>query len=253
MATESRFILGAELRAEKIGSEMKIVARAVKYNARSKKNVPAAGCYERCAPGCFTRSLKSGEDVKALLNHDQNFILGRTSNGSLTLHDSKDALRFEVRLNPAVQFHRDVHSLIQDGTLNECSFAFSVEPGGDEWTEEKDEGGMKCGVRTIRNAALWDCSIVTTAAYGAGATSAEARSLAYDFKKWTSAKTSEDLEILARAGNVAKLVAEDRANTLEDAQNILRATKLGDELRAESFREKLARVREELGLLGLDD
>jgi len=242
---QRRYVLGAELRAEKSGSEMKIVARAVKYGARSKPGVPGPGCYERVMPGAFTRSLQSGSDVKCLLNHDQNFILGRTENLSLRLADSKDALRFECRLNPNVGFHRDVHALVEAGTLNECSFAFACDPDGDEFSEDKDANGKRCMVRSIRSASLYDVSIVCAPAYGGGATSAEARSLAYEFKSDTN---PEALEIATRMARLGELVRADREAVLVDAENVLRAQRLGGEIRRADLRAEFEELKRELDL-----
>src|SRR5262249_37590857 len=145
-------------------------------------------------------------------------------NQTLRLADSKDALRFEVRLNPNVQFHRDVHALVQSGTLNECSFAFACDRDGDGYSEEKDDRGQKCMVRSIRSAKLFDVSIVATPAYGNGATSAEARSLAYEFKPDTD---PEALAIATRIARLGELVRADREAALADAENIVQAHRLG--------------------------
>lgn len=245
MTEQRRYVLGAELRAEKSGNEFKIVARAVKYGARSKPGVPAQGCYERCMPGCFTRSLASGDDVKALLNHDQNFVLGRTENQTLRLADSKDSLRFEVRLNPNVQFHRDVHALVEAGTLTECSFAFACDPNGDDYAEDKDERGQKCMVRSIRSAKLYDVSIVASPAYGGGATSAEARSLAYEFKPDTD---PEALAIATRLARLGEQVRADREAVLVDAENIVRAHRLGQSIALDEKRAEFEELKRELEL-----
>lgn len=243
--TQRRFVLGAELRAEKSGSEFKIVARAVKYGARSKPGVPGKGMYERCMPGCFSRSLQSGSDVKALLNHDQNFILGRTENQTLRLADSKDSLRFECRLNPNVQFHRDVHALVEAGTLNECSFAFTCDPDGDEYTQDKDERGQACVVRSIRSAKLYDVSIVSDPAYGNNATSAEARSIAYEFKPELN---PEDIELAARVARLGELVDKDRRAWLQDAETIVRLHRQGEDIKREDYIALVEELKSELGI-----
>ena len=42
---------------------------------------------EKIKPGAFTRSLESGRDVLALADHDTSAVLGRTSSGTLALHE----------------------------------------------------------------------------------------------------------------------------------------------------------------------
>jgi phage head maturation protease len=36
-------------------------------------------------PGAFTRALKEKQDVRCLINHDDNLVLGRTKSGTLKL------------------------------------------------------------------------------------------------------------------------------------------------------------------------
>ena len=54
------------------------------------------GYRERIAPCAFADVLNG--DVRALLNHDPNEVLGRTKSGTLRLHDEQRGLRFELDL-----------------------------------------------------------------------------------------------------------------------------------------------------------
>lgn len=45
-------------------------------------------------PGCFTATLATDPDIRALINHDANLILGRTKSGTLTLAEDEIGLRF---------------------------------------------------------------------------------------------------------------------------------------------------------------
>ena len=47
-------------------------------------------------PGAFTDVLTN--DVRALINHDPNLVLGRTSNGTLTLEQDERGLKYRVEL-----------------------------------------------------------------------------------------------------------------------------------------------------------
>lgn len=182
MSTDRRFVVGAELRADAKAGAFTITARAVQYGALSEPNIPVAGGRETIAKGAFRDSLASGSDVLALYQHDQNQPpLGRLKNGSLSIQDTDDGLYFTVRLNPAVQYHKDIHALVKDGSIDACSFAFIVNPDGDKWTNETDERGQSYILRTVRSAKLLDCSLVLTPAYGNGATSAQARNVSYRF------------------------------------------------------------------------
>ena len=54
------------------------------------------GRRERIAPGAFAGVV--GGDVRALLNHDPNEVLGRTKSGTSRLFDEQRGLRFELDL-----------------------------------------------------------------------------------------------------------------------------------------------------------
>jgi hypothetical protein len=144
-----------------------------------------------------------------------------------------------------VQFHRDVHALVQAGTLNECSFAFACEPNGDEYSEDKDENGQRCMVRSIRSAKLFSVDVVANPAYGSGATSAEARSLAYEFQPDTD---PEALEIATRMARLGELVRADREAALVEAENIVNAHRLDNEIRRDEKRFEFEQLRKELEL-----
>jgi HK97 family phage prohead protease len=171
---EKRFLSGSELRAD--GDELVISGVAAAYGVKSKN---LGGFVERIAPSAFARSLREGADVKCLVNHDPNQILGRTKSGTLTLIDSVVGLRFRCQLSADSQAHRDLHSAVKRGDISECSFAFTVPAGGDDWNgEETDERGQRVKLRTLRDVTLMDVSCVTYPAYPQG-TSVDARSADY--------------------------------------------------------------------------
>ena len=112
----------AELRASTAAFE--VAGRAASYN---KPSQDLGGFVERLQRGCFTDSLQSGSDVKCLVNHDENQVLGRTLNKTLTLTDTLDGLNFVCALNKDSQAHRDLYASVKRGDLSECSFAFIVD------------------------------------------------------------------------------------------------------------------------------
>ncbi len=173
---DRRYIIGAELRAS-ADNGLVIFARAVRYGALSLPGVPIAGGRETIAAGAFSASIKNGDDVVALYNHNQSAPLGRVSNAKLKLQDTPDALNFTVTLNPQIAAHRDLYQLVKDQTVKDCSFGFFCLD--DAWSHEQDENGKPYILRTVRAARLTDVSLVTSPAYSEGATMAQARSLAY--------------------------------------------------------------------------
>jgi len=115
---------------------------------------------EEIAPGAFDDVL--GNDVRALFNHDPNFVLGRTSSNTLRLEVDTRGLAYTID-PPDTQTVRDlVLTPLKRGDLNGSSFGFRVAPDGDEWRREGD-----LIVRTIHKLAeLRDVSPVTYPAYG---------------------------------------------------------------------------------------
>ena len=170
--TEKR-ALACEVRAEldDEGRPVRIVGHGAVFNRQSDMIM---GMFkEEIAPGAFDDVL--GDDVRALFNHDPNFVLGRTTSGTLELSIDAEGLRYDIN-PPDTQSVRDlVLAPLQRGDITGSSFAFRVAPDGDEWREE-DDGLI---VRTItRFSRLLDVSPVTYPAYpdaGAAKRSLEAR------------------------------------------------------------------------------
>jgi len=123
--------------------------------------------HEKIAPGAFAKTIADGDDVRALFNHDPNMVLGRTKSGTLRLKEDNTGLKFDVDL-PDTQAARDLHTLVERGDVDQCSFGFYVRA---EEVERRADGSV---IRTITDAQLFDVSPVTYPAYES--TSCEARS-----------------------------------------------------------------------------
>lgn len=182
---ETRSFAG-ELRAGK-EQDFVLTGYAATFNVLSRD---VGGFKERLAPGCFKRSLEAGGDVKALFNHDPNKILGRLENKTLTVAEDSRGLKFRVQLNPKSQQHCDIYESVKRGDINECSFAFTVHDGAEDWDEASDERGQRFIRRTIRDCDLLDVSCVTNPAYDSG-TTVSARSADYTPTVSSSAFDSE--------------------------------------------------------------
>ena len=171
---ETRSFAG-ELRAAK-EKEFVLTGYAASFNTLSRD---LGGFKERLAPGCFSRSLKAGGDVKCLFNHDPSAILGRLENDTLTVEEDSRGLKFRCQLNPASQQHRDIYESVKRGDVSECSFAFTINgDAGEDWSEATDERGARFIRRTITDCNLLDVSAVTNPAYGSG-TTVQARAADY--------------------------------------------------------------------------
>ena len=120
------------------------------------------GFVEVLKPGCFKEVLTNDPDVRGLLNHDANTIFARTRNGSLTLEEDKTGLKFTATIDPSDDDGRKVYQKVKSGLIDQCSFAFSVDDKGQEWSD-RDDG---LSLREITNVNyLGDVSAVTYPAY----------------------------------------------------------------------------------------
>jgi HK97 family phage prohead protease len=168
MATEKRTTTGRITFRNLPGEPRKLEGLAARYNSLSGD---LGGFRERIAPGAFRSVL--GGDVRCLLNHDPNVVLGRTKSGTLSLRDTSEGLAFVCDL-PETSAASDLHASVSRGDIDQCSFAFAV--GRDEWDEATDENGVRFARRTILSFSdLMDVSVVTYPAYAD--TSAAARTL----------------------------------------------------------------------------
>lgn len=134
MEFETRFITDApcELRAAREGQPAVIAGYAAVFGRRSET---LGGIFvEEIAPGAFDDVI--GQDVRGLFNHDANFLLGRTTSGTLRLRIDDRGLAYEIDA-PDTQTVRDlVLSPLSRGDMTGSSFAFRVADGGDTWREE---------------------------------------------------------------------------------------------------------------------
>jgi HK97 family phage prohead protease len=112
---------------------------------------------ERIAPGAFSKSIAE-HDVRALFNHDSNFVLGRNRAGTLTLAEDARGLYFNAT-PPDTQWARDLVTSIKRGDISQCSIGFFVRK--QEW----DDTDPKMPKRTIIEVELFDVSPVTYPAF----------------------------------------------------------------------------------------
>ena len=149
-----------ELRVEQRhrGAPPTIVGHAAVFNSLSED---LGGFREQINPGAFTRTLREGGPVYALWNHDPNFVIASTRNGSLRLSEDKAGLRAEMDPIDTPTIRDLVVKPIQDGLITKMSFGFSVPAGGAEMASDKNLGP----VRTLRDVDLFDVSPVTFPAY----------------------------------------------------------------------------------------
>ena len=114
---------------------------------------------EQIEPGAFKASIKK-DDVRALFNHNPDFVLGRNTAGTLTMSEDKDGLKVSID-PPDTQVARDLAVSIERGDINQMSFAFRVME--EEWIMAEKPKDLD--LRKIKKVQLYDVSPVTFPAY----------------------------------------------------------------------------------------
>jgi len=184
------FPVKVEIRADD-GSPPKLVGYAAVFNTLSED----LGWFrEQIKPGAFANSIKSS-DIRALWNHNPDYVLGRNRAGTLALEEDEKGLRIEI-IPPDTTWARDLMQSIGRGDVDQMSFGFRTKQ--DEW----DERDLKNVIRTLLEVDLFDVSPVTYPAYPA--TSIGIR----------SAKEIYDSHAAAQRSNKAAEIADDQAVNL---------------------------------------
>ncbi|WP_334116146.1 HK97 family phage prohead protease [Streptococcus parasuis] len=123
------------------------------------------GAFEEIKKGAFDDTLEN--DIRALINHNTELVLGRNKAGTLTLKADGKGLWARVVINEQDTDALNLYARVQRGDVDQCSFGFNII---EESTEFRDDGTVKW---TIEKIDLHEVSIVTFPAYEA--TSVQAR------------------------------------------------------------------------------
>jgi HK97 family phage major capsid protein/HK97 family phage prohead protease len=155
-----------------------------------------AASEKRIAPGAFAGVLDA--DVRALLNHDPNAVLGRSKAGTLRLHDEQRGLRFECDL-PDSPLGENVREAVRRGDIDGASFRFKV--GDERW-----DGDLRT-VTTVEE--LHDVTVATYGAYPAASVELRTR----------PEKTAREHSVTGESHNdAAEQRREERTMDVEDRQ-----------------------------------
>jgi HK97 family phage prohead protease len=112
--------------------------------------------------GAATEALKSS-DIRALFNHNPNYILARTSSNTLTVREDEKGLYFEFEA-PETSTGNDLLVSIQRGDISQASFAFDISERS-ILREQKTEGKEVVTITIKKMKELYDVSPVTYPAY----------------------------------------------------------------------------------------
>lgn len=115
------------------------------------------GCAETILPGAFSETLDN--DIRALLNHNTDIVLGRNKAGTLKLREDDYGLYGSIEINKADSDAMNLYARVQRGDVTQCSFGFEIL----EETYESDSIGNV--LWKIAKVKLYEVSVVTFPAY----------------------------------------------------------------------------------------
>jgi uncharacterized protein len=149
-----------------------------------KLSLPIVDFKEKIRSGAFATSLKNN-NVRALWNHNPDFVLGSTKAGTLRLMEDAKGLRFELDL-PDTQVGRDAAVSISRGDVEGMSFGFRV------LKQEWDTTDSKNIVRTLVDLDLREVSPTAFPAYPQ--TKVNVRTIDEDYQEYLQSRNTEDQE-----------------------------------------------------------
>jgi HK97 family phage prohead protease len=197
-SVEIRHIVVDEWEFRETGEGMSFTGYAAVFNSPSEP-LPFT---ETIAPGAFSRTLKSRNNVRMLLNHNPEKVLASTRGKTLRLSEDGKGLLAEADLPPTT-VGRDLSISMQRGDVDSMSFGFTVPRGGDSWNDTGDR-------RELREVRLHEVSVVTFPAYPKTSASVRAVDVLAD-------KTGADADALSAALDVlegGRQLTRDQADLL---------------------------------------
>ena len=160
------------------------------WNSRSEN---LGGFYEYISPDAISQETIDKSDVRALINHDPNLVLARSTAGNLSLSVDEKGLRYEFSI-PETSYGKDLAINMKNGNINQSSFAFTV--GSDEWSTD-EEGN---DIRTITSIEkLYDVSPVTYPAYSQAESDLVVAQRALAMYKENKEIKEEETDLVARS------------------------------------------------------
>lgn len=112
---------------------------------------------EEVAPGAESEVMQ--DDVRGLMNHSEDKVLGRTKSGTMTMSVDSRGIEYKILYNPNDPDHVSAREKVKRGDISQSSFAFRVKD--DKW--EKRNGKEHRTITKFKR--LIDMSLVTYAAY----------------------------------------------------------------------------------------
>jgi len=154
--------IASEFKTREDGEEKRIEGYFAVFNSTYQI---APDMSESIAVGAFTGAL--GDDIRALIDHNTMYVLGRNTAGTLELHEDQRGLWGSILINPNDQDAMNLWHRVERGDVNQCSFGFDI------LEEETDFLGDGSVHWTIKRVKLYEVSVCTFPAYAE--TSVQAR------------------------------------------------------------------------------
>lgn len=155
------------------------------------------GATESIAPGAFSESISG--DVRALYNHNDDIILGRTSAGTMELREDSHGLWGRIKLNRNDTDAMNAYERIKRGDITGCSFGFNIES---EETEYRDDGSVHWTITKVNP--LYEISPCVFPAYEATNVSARGKQLDELKKRKLQIRKEELRKKLGRTQNATE-------------------------------------------------
>ena len=167
--------IASEFKTREDGEEKRIEGYFAVFNSTYQIT---GNMSESVAQGAFSDTL--GSDIRALIDHETMYVLGRTQVGTLELREDEHCLWGSILLNPNDQDAMNLYARVQRGDVSQCSFGFNI------LEEDTEINGEKVHW-TIKKVELFEVSVCTFPAYAE--TSVEARKLDFENAKRRKAES----------------------------------------------------------------
>jgi HK97 family phage prohead protease len=147
-----------ELRASTDGNTHIIEGLACPYDKWSE---PIFGHFlERFARGAFNDHLSTEPDVICTINHNPQYLTGRSSAKTLTIKERDDGVYIKNRL-PNTTYVKDFLESVERGDIRGMSFIFDCQRADETWIHE----GVDMPQRTINKANILEVTYTPIPAY----------------------------------------------------------------------------------------
>ena len=128
------------------------------FNSKSEN---LGGFYEFISPSAITQETIDKSDIRALINHDQNLVLARSTSGTLKVEVDEKGMRYSFDI-PETSYGKDLAINMKNGNISQSSFAFTIATNGDNWSTDEEGNDIRTITKIDR---LYDVSPVVYPAY----------------------------------------------------------------------------------------